>query len=265
MVRQYTRFCLPNLPSPLPFQDGHFIYNDRRAHIISPISQMNLPWNCIPTLNQLAADHWQDVLDDGVHYTFVNQTPPPQIDSYSTVATNILPYVSNFGSWNNTPTLHSTQYHNPTLGGASIRYSSFPALESGYSSPLTSQEVYPNGRSLQSNISSQHTVTSYTPFVLDPTMPASDFLPYNILPHQWQTHAVPQQEPLSLPVTPMIPPPLVAEPSRFISVIQPHIASWPITKWHSNKDPENNSLNIGDGANAASIHSLISSRFVQII
>jgi hypothetical protein len=64
--------------------------------------------------------------------------PPPQIHSYSTT-TNILPSGPNFGSWNKPPTLHSNQYHNPALGGASIGYSSFPALGSGYSSQLTSQ------------------------------------------------------------------------------------------------------------------------------
>lgn len=199
---------------------------------------MNLPWNCIPTPDQLAADHWQDsdVLDNDVHCAFVN--PPSQIDSYSTAATNILPSVSNFGSWNNTPIPYSTQCHNPALGGASIDYSSFPALESGYSTQLTSQGVYPNGRSSQSNISSQHTVaTIHTPFFLDPTMPPSDFLRYNILPHQWQTHVVPQPRHLSLPVTPMIPPPLVAEHSRFIYAMQPHVSPGEQTGYSSNYPP----------------------------
>lgn len=163
--------------------------------------------------------------------------PPPQIDSYSTAATNILPSVSDFGSWNNTPTLHSTQYHNPALGRASIGYSSFAALGSSYSSLLTPQEVYPNGHSSQSNIFSQHTMASHTPFVLDPTIPASDFSPYNILPHQWQIHAVPQPGPSSLPVTPMIPPPLDAEPSRFIFVMQPHASYGEQTGYPSNQPP----------------------------
>jgi hypothetical protein len=81
--------------------------------------------------------------------------------------------------------------------------------------------VYANDRSSQSNISLQHTVTDHMPFVFDPTMPASDFSPYN-LPHHWQTRAVPQPGPLSLPVAPVIPPQLAAESSRFIFVIQPH-------------------------------------------
>lgn len=61
--------------------------------------------------------------------------PPPQID-YSTT-TNMLP---NYDSWNNVSTLHSTQYHNPVLGGASIGHSSSPAIGSGYFSPPTSQK-----------------------------------------------------------------------------------------------------------------------------
>lgn len=68
--------------------------------------------------------------------------------------------------------------------------------------------VYSNGRSSQSDI-------YHTPFVFDPIMP-TDFLPYNILPYQWQIHTVPQSGPLSLPVTPTIPPPLAAESPQFI-------------------------------------------------
>ncbi|KAG1762384.1 hypothetical protein EDD22DRAFT_579603 [Suillus occidentalis] len=147
--------------------------------------------------------------------------PPLQNDPYST-ATNILPSISRFGSWNDTPTLRSTQYHDPASGSARVGYSSSPAMGSGYSFPSTTQKVYPNDRSVQSGISSQHTVANHTPFVFDPTMPASDFSPYNILPHQWQTRTVPQPGPLSLPVTPMIPPQLAEESSRFIFVMQPH-------------------------------------------
>lgn len=164
---------------------------------------------------------------------FAMAIPPPQIVySYSTAA-DILPSVPNFGSWNNAPILHSTQYYDPALGGASIGYSS-PAMGSGYSFPSTSQKVYSNGRSSKSDISSQHFVANHTPFVFDPIMP-TDFSPYNILPHQRQIHTVPQPGPLSFPVTPMIPPPLAAESPQFIyppnqpPVYQPY--SFPL---HSN-------------------------------
>ncbi|KAG1899054.1 uncharacterized protein F5891DRAFT_1235449 [Suillus fuscotomentosus] len=143
--------------------------------------------------------------------------PPPQIDYCTT--TNMLP---NYDSWNNVSTLHSTQYHNPVLGGASIGHSSSPAIGSGYFSPPTSQKVYPNGPSSHSIISSQYTITNNPPFVFDPNMSTSDFSPYNTSPHQWQTHTVPQPGPLSLPLTPVIPPPQAAESSHFSFVMQPH-------------------------------------------
>lgn len=143
--------------------------------------------------------------------------PPPQID-YSTT-TNMLP---NYDSWNNVSTLHSTQYHNPVLGGASIGHSSSPAIGSGYLAPSTSQKVYPNGPSSHSTISSQYTITNNPPFVFGPTLSTSDFSLYNISPHQWQTHAVPQPGPLILPLTPMIPPLQTAESSQSTFVMQPH-------------------------------------------
>ncbi|KAG1788661.1 uncharacterized protein HD556DRAFT_848616 [Suillus plorans] len=130
--------------------------------------------------------------------------PPPQI------TTNMLP--TRYDFWNNV----STQYHNPVLGGASIGHSSSPAIGSGYLAPRTSQKVYPND---PSSLSSQYTITNNPPFVFDPNMPNSTFSPYNISPHQWQTHAAPQPGPLSLSLTPMI---LPLQAAEFTFVMQPH-------------------------------------------
>ncbi|KAG1829541.1 hypothetical protein DFJ58DRAFT_750677 [Suillus subalutaceus] len=202
-------------------------------HISSPpIPPMNFPWNHIPNPDQLAAD--QDGLDDNLpRYstqlesvstsTSISQSlamSPPQI-AYSYSTTTMLPSVPNHGSqWNNTP--NSIQYYNTALEGVtSIGYSSSPVTGSGCSSPSTSQMAYPNGHSSWSTTPSQYTAVNHTPLpsIFDHNMSTSDFSPYNTLPYQWQTHTVLRPGHLSLPFTPMMPPPLAVESSR---VIQPH-------------------------------------------
>lgn len=140
--------------------------------------------------------------------------PQPEIVYAYSTATNMLPPDLNYGSWNNAPTLHSTQYHNPVLGGASIGYSYSPAMGSGYSS-TSSQIAHPNGHSLQF---------------------ASGFLPYNT---QWQTHAVPQPGHLSLPFTPMMSPPLSAGSSGFTCVMQPPASHGEQIGYLSDQPPNN--------------------------
>ncbi|KAG1734511.1 hypothetical protein EDB19DRAFT_1830581 [Suillus lakei] len=150
--------------------------------------------------------------------------PPSRGAYYHHTTTNMLQSVPDYGSWHNTPTLHTTQYCNPALGGASIGHSS-PAMGSDYLSPSTSQMVYPNGHPSRSTISSQYIVANHdTPFVLDPNMTASDFSPYNTSSHQWQNSAVPKPGPPSLPFTPM-PPSLAVKSSRltFLSFISPPV------------------------------------------
>ncbi|KAG1774601.1 hypothetical protein EV702DRAFT_1200181 [Suillus placidus] len=310
MVWQFYLFAYPNIPLSLTFQ--RWIFNDRRAHIISPIPQMNFPWNRTPTQNQLAAN--PDVLDDDLHCTFVNPpgsllgandmlenssthsntadhrtsspnhhtqpsvdpwtsgnsssstdhnrrnftqgqyltqsvspsisqalaVPPPQIAYSCSTTTNMLPSVPNYGSWNSTPTLHSTRHYNPALGGTSIGDSSSLAMGSDYSSQSTFQKVDLNGHSSRSTIPSQYTVANHLPFVFDPnTMSTSDFSPYNTLPHQWQTHANPQPGPLRLPFMPMIPPPSAVESSRFMFVMQPQASHGEQIGYPSNQPPIN--------------------------
>lgn len=298
MVRQYLiLFAYPNIPLSLTFQ--RWTFNDRRAHIISPIPRMNFSCNRTPMQNQLAAN--QDVLDNDLHCAFINppsslfgandtlensrmhpntadhQTsspnhhtqpavgpwtpgnsssspdhnrrnftqgqyptqfvstsisqalaiPPPQIAYSCSTTTNMLPSVPNYGSWNSTPTLHST------------RHSSSLAMGSDYLSPSTSQKMYLNDHSSQSTIPSQYTMANHPPFVFDPNVSTSDFSPYNTLPYQWQTHAVPQPGPLHLPFALMRPPPLTAESSRFTFVMQPQAIHGEQLGFPSNQPPIN--------------------------
>ncbi|KAG2037979.1 hypothetical protein BDR03DRAFT_956043 [Suillus americanus] len=67
-------------------------------------------------------------------------------------------------------------------------------MGSGYSSPSISQMAHPDGYSSWSTTSSDYTVTDHTPLpsIFNPNMSTSNFSLYNTLPHQWQTHAVPQ-------------------------------------------------------------------------
>lgn len=184
------------------------------------------------------ADHSRrDFAQDQYSMQFVSTSisqaltiPPPQVVySYS----NTFPFVSDYDSCNNTPTLHSTQYHNPVLGGASIgNYS--PAMESGYSFSSISRGV-PSSHSSRPSMSSQYTVANHIPFISDPNMSPS----YNTLPHQWQTPAVPQPAPLKPPFTPMIPPPLTAESSQPTLIMQPHASSDEKIGYPSNQPPIN--------------------------
>ncbi|KAG1818159.1 uncharacterized protein BJ212DRAFT_1479986 [Suillus subaureus] len=205
------------------------------------------PWTSGDSLS--STDHNHPNFTQG-HYstqsvsTSVSQAlaiPPPQfVYSYSTT-TNMLPPVLNHGSWNNTLTLHDTQYHNPVLGGASIGYSSSPAMRSGYPSPSISQMAYQNGHSLRSTTPLQYTVANHTPSpsIFDNNMSTSGFSPYNTFPPPWQTRAVPQPGHLSLPFTPMIPPPLAAESSRFAFVMQPQASHGEQIGYLSNQLPDN--------------------------
>ncbi|KAG1734518.1 hypothetical protein EDB19DRAFT_1727489 [Suillus lakei] len=149
--------------------------------------------------------------------------PQPQSVYPYPTTTNSPASVPNYVSWHNTPTHNTTQSYNPALGGASIWHSSSPAMGDDYSSPSTLQNMHPNdGYPSRSTISSQYTVANHdTPLVVGPDMATSGFSPYNISSHQWQNPPVPQPGSLSPPLTPVIPPPLTAEPSRFIFVNQP--------------------------------------------
>jgi hypothetical protein len=101
--------------------------------------------------------------------------------------------------------------------------------------------AHPNGHSSQSTTSSQYTEVNNvsSPSIFDHNMSTSGFLPYNTLPPQWQTHAVPQSGHLSLPFTPMMSPPFSAGSSGFTCVMQPQASRGEQIGYLSDQPPNN--------------------------
>ncbi|KAG0701157.1 hypothetical protein DFH29DRAFT_1000454 [Suillus ampliporus] len=72
---------------------------------------------------------------------------PHSVYSYPTT-TNMLASVSSYGSWHNTPTIHSSRYNNPVFRDASVEHFCSPAITgSDYSSPSTFAMQNLNGHS----------------------------------------------------------------------------------------------------------------------
>ncbi|KAG2153963.1 hypothetical protein DEU56DRAFT_430281 [Suillus clintonianus] len=150
--------------------------------------------------------------------------PPQSIHSVSSpTAANRLTYISNRGSWNNPPTSHSTQHHEPVLWDTTFGYFCSPAMRNNYSSPYTFPMRYPDVHHSYSTSSSQHTVAEQDIRSVFRESTSSYLPPYNELPpHQWQNSTIPQSGPLSGPFPPMIPPPLAAETSQIGFLSRPH-------------------------------------------
>ncbi|KAG0702790.1 hypothetical protein DFH29DRAFT_1068926 [Suillus ampliporus] len=157
------------------------------------------------------ATHWQS-FSAPKPQGFIPQPESIYSVSYPTTANMFTP-VSNYGSWHNPPTLHSTQYHDPVLGGTTVAPSSSPAAGSDCWSSYLFPMQYSNIRPSHSRF--PYTVTNQDePFISDSEMSISDILLHNEPSHQWQYSAIHQPSPLSGPLPPMIPPPLAAEYSQ---------------------------------------------------
>ncbi|KAG1726260.1 uncharacterized protein EDB91DRAFT_1254402 [Suillus paluster] len=130
----------------------------------------------------------------------------PQLHSIYSVSSPTIPTsFSHYGSWNNPPTLHTSQNDVPVLGRDHSSSYTFPMQ---YSNVHHSHPAFP----------SQYTRTNQDIyFTSDYEMPTA---PYNNLPQQWCDSVI-SQPPRNVPLPPIVPPPLAAESSQIRDALQP--------------------------------------------